>query len=245
MPLFRRSYRYCLVNSSLALLHGQDVFNTYSSFCENPHKVYQMSVSEEDYITEAEFEVKVNTVGERRRLKICYVGRAVEMKGPTDWLKTVHELISSGVEITATWVGDGPSLPSMAMMTESLGIARQVKLTGYIFDRREIFRILREADLFLFCHQTPESPRCLVEALVSGCPLIGYSSAFTNELVAQCGGGLFAPVGHWKELSNIVKTLNDDRSRLRDLMTLARASGRLYDRDRAMQHRIDLIKESL
>ena len=43
----------------------------------------------------------------------------------------------------------------------------QVALPGFIRDRSAILKVLREAQVFVFCHKTPESPRNLIEALVS------------------------------------------------------------------------------
>ena len=84
-----------------------------------------------------------------------------------------------------------------------------------------------------------------MEALASGCPLVGYGSAFPKDLVAQCGGGKFATVGHWKELADIIQNLNKNRDRVRELVQLASTSGRLYERDATAQRQVDLIKEYL
>jgi glycosyltransferase involved in cell wall biosynthesis len=245
IPLFQRSHRYCLKNSSLALFQGQDVYNAYSPYARNPRKVYHMPISDEDYITHEQLQSKLNSLNQSRALKVCYVGRAIDMKGPTDWLKTLHELNKAGVELRATWLGDGSLLPSMRSMADDLGMTGYVKFPGYVSDREEILRTLRDSDIFLFCHKTPESPRCLIEALASGCPLIGYGSAYPKELVAQCGGGQFAAVGDWKDLVNIVREIDQNREKLRELIQSASASGRLYERDATMQHRINLIKEYL
>jgi glycosyltransferase involved in cell wall biosynthesis len=245
LPIFERSYRHCLEHSSLALLQGQDVYDAYSPFCSNAHKVYHMPISTEDYITEAQLQTKLNGLNEVRALKLCYIGRAIEMKGPMDWLKTLHELLKSDVKISATWLGDGSLLPSMRSMAQTLGITDYVRFPGYVSSREEIRQTLRQSDLFLFCHKTPESPRCLVESLASGCPLIGYGSAYPKDLVAQCGGGKFSTIGNWRELADIVRNLDRNRERLRDLTKLASLSGRLYERDATMQRRIDLMNECL
>lgn len=245
LPLFQHSYRHCLKHSSLALLQGQDVYQAYSSFCRNPHKVYHMPVSGDDYITEPQLQTKLNSLAEDRPLRLCYVGRCIEMKGPVDWLKTLQEVIRRGAKISATWLGGGSLLESMRTMVADLGIAGHVHFPGFVSDRRELLRILRDSDLFVFCHKTPESPRCLVEALVSGCPLIGYGSAYPRDLVARHGGGLFAPVGDWRALAAMVSDLAVDRRKLHDLIRAASLSGRLYERDATMQRRIDLIKQYL
>lgn len=246
LPLFQYSHRYCLAHSSLALLQGQDVYDAYSPFCTNPHKVYHMPISKEDYITDVELHDKLEGITDKSQpLRICYVGRCIDMKGPADWVNTLSELIKSDVEIDATWLGDGSLLPNMQAMAQDLGIADHVNFGGYVSDRAEIFRALKQSDLFLFCHKAPESPRCLVEALASGTPLIGYGSSYPKDLIARHGGGRFATVGDWKGLAQIVKDLVSNREELRQLVQSASAAGRHYERDATMQHRIDLIKQYL
>ena len=88
-------------------------------------------------------------------------------------------------------------------------------------------------------------PSCLGEALASGCPLIGYGSAFAKDLVAQCGGGEFATVGDWKGLANIVRNLDKDRGKLCELIRSASAWGPTYDRDAQLERRSALIREEL
>jgi glycosyltransferase involved in cell wall biosynthesis len=243
LPLFQQSHRYCLVHSNLALFQGQAVYDAYAPLCSNPHKVYHVPISDEDYITATQLQKKLDSLDPSRPLKLCYVGRAIDMKGPMDWLEVVNELIKSGVKVNAIWMGDGSLLSSMKQTVNDLGLTDNVVLPGYVSDRREILQTLQDADLFLFCHKAPESPRCLVEALASGCPIVGYDSAYPQDLISQYGGGRFATLGNWKELADIIRVLDKDRDGLRKLIRLASMSGRLYERDTTMQHRIDLINE--
>lgn len=155
LPLFQRSHAYCLKHSTLALFQGQDVFDAYSIFCRNPHKVYHMPVSTEDYITNSQLHIKLGGLDENRPLKIAYVGRAIDMKGPLDWLKVLHELAERGVAVDAKWLGDGSLLPKMRTTAANLGLADKVRFIGYVSDRAEILKTLRDSDIFLFCHKTP------------------------------------------------------------------------------------------
>jgi glycosyltransferase involved in cell wall biosynthesis len=243
LPLLRHSYRRCLKHSSLALLQGQDVYDAYSKFSKNPHKVYHTPISKDDYVTGAQLKERLNELCAGRPLKICYVGRAIDMKGPMDWLLTLDSLVKGGVPLDAVWLGDGSLLPAMQAKAQELGIDRSVRFAGYVSSRSEILKTLMDSDIFLFCHKTRESPRCLVEALACGCPLVGYGSAYPKELVGQCGGGRFASLGNWSELAEIVRDLDKDRAKLCELTKAASESGRLYERDTTMQRRIDLINQ--
>ena len=245
LPLLQRIHRYCLKHSNLALLQGQDVYDAYSPFCQNAHKVYHMPISKEDYITNSQLQMKLNALDENRPLRISYVGRVIDMKGPLDWLEVLCRVMERGVAIDAKWLGDGSLLPKMRAAAENLGIADKVRFVGYVSDREKILQTLRDLDIFLFCHKTPESPRCLVEALASGCPLIGYGGGYPRELTAERGGGQFASVDNRVELADLVTALNENRGKLREMIRAASASGELYERDATMQQRIELIKQYL
>ncbi len=83
------------------------------------------------------------------------------------------------------------------------------------------------------------------EALACGSPLIGYASAYAVELVAQHGGGLFAGQGDRGELVELIMHLDKSRARLRELISRANMTGRLYDREARLHDRMDLIKKYL
>ena len=115
----------------------------------------------------------------RERLRLAYVGRADPMKGPLDWIEVLERLAAAGVDFEATWLGDGADLAEMLRRVAAAGLgATGCALPGFAADRAAVFAALRAAHLFLFCHKTPESPRSLIEALVSGAPLVGYDSAY-------------------------------------------------------------------
>ena len=105
------------------------------------------------------------------------------MKGPGDWLSVLEALDLQSIPFRATWIGDGPDLARMQERVARSGLTDQVVLHGFEGNRAVLLRAMRESDLLLFCHKTPESPRCLIEALVSGCPLVGYETAYPKGLV--------------------------------------------------------------
>lgn len=244
MRSFLKDFNKCLAHSHLALLQGQDVFDAYKNTAPNAHKVLNVQVAPEDYISSVELEQKLRGIRSGRLLQIAYAGRILPMKGPFDWLKAIHEAIKGGVNLQATWFGDGSLMPEMQHEIRKLGIGNKVSLAGVV-SRDCLMRHLRETDVFLFCHMTGESPRCLGEALAAGCSLIGYRTAYSSELTARHGGGAFTEMGDWQGLVRQLSSLNRDREQLGRLIESAAASGRLLDREIAIQNRIDLIKRYL
>ena len=231
-------------NSSVALLQGKDVFEAYKNVAPNAYQVLNVQVSAEDYISPAQLEEKLAHIKAGGPLIISYAGRMVEMKGPLDWLKVIHAAVEARIDLRAKWFGDGPLMPQMRSELERLGIHDKVTLAGFV-DRGEIKASLRKTDIFLFCHKTGESPRCLVEALAAGCSLVGYSTAYPRDLVATHGGGEFTDMGDWRALAKVIVSLDRNREGLVQLIEAASASGRLLDRDAAIQNRIELIKKHL
>ena len=73
-----------------------------------------------------------------------------------------------------------------------------ISFPGIEKDRQLVIDFLRTLDVFMFCHVTPESPRCLIEALMSGLPLIGYDSEYAKDLVAEHGGGKFVQLERFR-----------------------------------------------
>lgn len=243
-PLFDRSYRYCLSHSSLAVFQGQDVYNAYAPFCSNPHKLnHHIPVYAGDHITGPQLQAKLASLDKDAPLKLCYAGRVVDMKGPLDWIDTLHKLTTRGVNFHATWLGDGPLLHEMRNKATAFGISDRITFTGYISARETVLDVMKQSHIFLFCHTTLESARILGEALACGCPLVGYFSAYPSDLVAEHGGGLFSKLGDCDALAQNVQDLNNDRDKLRALIRQAARSGQDFDRAAALLKRINLVKQ--
>jgi colanic acid/amylovoran biosynthesis glycosyltransferase len=241
---FIKNVEACFSKSSLALLQGQEVFDAYKNIAPNPHRVLNVQVSVEDHIKPDRLKAKQDRLTTGSPLLISYAGQAIERKGPFDWLAALGGIFRADVKFQATWFGEGPLLSEMKRTATELGIGEMVSFPGSV-GRSEIMSALQAADIFLFCHKIGESPRCLGEALASGAPLVGYGTEYPRELVSICGGGEFAEMNDWQKLVEIIVSLNKNRTELGRLTGSAAASGRLLDRDRAMQERIDLIKMHL
>jgi len=238
---FRRGNRKALANASVALLQGQDVMDAYGAFSPNPQKVLNVQITAADCISDELLQQKIRHIAAGDPLRVGYAGRIVEMKGPIDWIRTLHAAVQAGVKLEATWFGDGAMADEMRSEIARLGLQDVVKLAG-VLPRDDIFQSLGRTDIFLFCHKFAESPRCLVEAIATGCALVGYGAAYPRDLVSSHGGGEFVGVNDWNALAALLIALDADRQRLAGLVASAAASGRGLDRDEAIQNRVNLLK---
>lgn len=242
-PLTSRSFEYCLSHSTLGLFQGQDVYNAYAPFCSRPEKLnHHIPIYAGEHITEDQVRAKRDSLDAGAPLKLCYVGRAVDMKGPLDWIDTLSALADRGVAFEATWLGDGPRLDEMRGRAAARGLSDRVAFPGYLSEREPVLNAMKESHIFLFCHKTLESARILGEALACGCPLVGYASDYPADLVEEYGGGLLSPMGDRDALANNIQSLDKDRERLRALIAQAARSGRDFDRPAALRKRVELVK---
>ncbi|MCU0549346.1 MAG: glycosyltransferase [Leptolyngbya sp. Prado105] len=243
LPFTKKCIQQVIRQSEVGLFQGQDCFTAYSPLNPNSHCVYDIHTQKSDQISPTRLAEKLDRVQNHQPLKICYVGRAVEMKGALDWVQIIQQLHERGIKLEATWLGDGHLLDEMKQMAVDLGISDRITFGGFVSDRAQMLETMQQHDLFMFCHKTPESPRCLVEALVSGLPIVGYDSAYPRGLVEQFGGGIFTPIHDQTALADQIVELDRDRQKLGNLVQQAAQSGTLYDEETVFKHRSDLIKK--
>jgi glycosyltransferase involved in cell wall biosynthesis len=179
-------------------------------------------------------------------INVLYVGRVHEMKGPIYWLDCLEKVIASkelgNLKLSATWLGDGPMLEQLRRMVLERKLEEWIAFPGSQADRNIVVSIYREADLFVFCHVTPESPRCLVEALMSGVPILGFDSAYARDLIRD-GGGVTAPMKDSTALAEVVAAYAKDGAARRELSRAALKTGKEFSEEVVFNRRSEYIKE--
>ena len=244
-PLMKLLEHHVIRHSALGLFHGRDCFQSYSPYCRAPHIVHDIHLKASDRIGREELTVKLLRSTSAAPLNIVYAGRAAEMKGPMDWIQVLAKLHGRGLAFQAVWMGDGPLLERMRAEVARLGLAGVVSLPGNVKDRDTVLASLRGADLFLFCHQTPESPRCLIEALMAGTPIAGYDMPYPRDLLGEVANEWLVRTGDLEALAALIADLAIDRPRLSRLVQTAANIGSHFSDDAVFRHRSSLIRRFL
>lgn len=238
--------RRLIRRAHVGFFHGGETFDAYSPFCRNPHLVHDIHLSKSDHIDPAMLEAKVQAASTGSGpLKILYLGRAEPMKGPLDWVDVLEAVQRAGVDFRAQWLGDGSELATMRARIAEKGLENRIATPGFATDRATVLAALRSADLFLFCHKTLESPRCLIEALASGTPIIGYDGAFARDLIKDNGGGALVPPNDIAGLATQLIELARAPGRRAELVRNAAADGMPFDDVSVFRHRSELIRAHL
>jgi glycosyltransferase involved in cell wall biosynthesis len=190
----------------------------------------------------AELDAKLESIRARTSLRVIYAGRAVAMKGAIDWVEAMIEAIAGGADIDATWIGDGDQLPGMKSRVESMRLSNRIRFEPFIHDRSRLLDQLRQADVLVFCHHTPESPRVLIESLVSGTPIVGYASAYACDLLKAHAGGALVQKHEPHAIARTLIDLARDRLTLATLTEAAWHAGAPFNDEAVFAHRSELIE---
>ena len=238
-----RAVRHC----NLGLFHGKTVFDAYAPFCRQPELVHDIHISPRDEISNEMIAARLAARHADGILHVGYLGRAHPMKAPLQWIEAMAMVAKSigPARLQATWLGDGPLLEPARELVRELGLESVVQFRGFVADRREILDFLRAQDVFAFCHVTPESPRCLIEALISGLPIVGYDSSYARELVEGRGGAMLSAIGDPVALASNLIGLAEEPVALERITWEAASNRGIYNDEAVFRHRSELIRHYL
>lgn len=229
---------------TVGLFHGAETFAAYSPYAKVAELVHDIHLKTKDRISPDLLEKKILSANEGP-LRICYLGRAEPMKGPFDWIRAMKTLHDRGVSFKARWLGNGELIEAMQEEIDRLGLRNNVELAGFVRDRKQVLDELQNSHLFVFCHKTPESPRNLIEALVSATPIVGYDGAYARDLISQHHGGVLTPINQPDELARAIEALANNRNRLITLFHAALQDAEPYNDGHVFEHRSMIIRRHL
>ena len=119
---------------------------------------------------------------------VLFVGRLEPGKRPSQFLDVVEELRRCGVTFDASIVGDGP----LRGLLERRAAALRVELLGV---RKDVPDLMRRASVLVMTSalDTEGMPGVLVEAGLSGLPVVSTSAAGATDVVLDGRTGFVGP----------------------------------------------------
>lgn len=158
-----------------------------------------------------------------RPVTVGLVGRLAPWKGQDVFLRAFASAFAGGDE-RAVIAGSalfgeddwGSSLPGLA---ESLGIADQVELTGFIDD---VWPLYRRLDGLVHASTIPEPfGQVVVEGMAAGLPVIAADAGGPAEIITEGVDGLLYPMGDVDALARHLRALASEPSLRHQLGTAA------------------------
>ena len=173
------------------------------------------------------------------RCVILMVGRLVREKGYPELIEAMRhvdaELWAVGDRLVSDHALGIDSHRQVAAADPVLN--SRVRFLGY---RADVADLMRAADIFVLPSHREGMPRSIVEAMLSGLPVVATDIRGSNEAVIDGATGLLVPVGEPRALATALNALVDDPARRKRLgeAGLARARDR-FDEARVVQRQID------
>lgn len=178
--------------------------------------------------------------------KLVSVGRLVEKKGFADLLQALKGVKASGQEFSCDVYGEGPLLPRLVELRDSLDLTTEVSFRGEQ-DRDAIIAALRDADIFVLTPVVTSDgdrdgiPNVLVEAMACGLPVVTTSAGGIAELVHHGVNGMLTTPGDVADIEAQLAAVLDSQAVRREMGAAARRTVEAdYDVDAAAEE-LELI----
>jgi glycosyltransferase involved in cell wall biosynthesis len=142
---------------------------------------------------------------------ILCVGRLVSVKAQRLLVESVAAVLSDGIEVALTLVGDGPDRRDLEQLVADLGISDSVTFAGGV-GQDDILAYYRDADIFCLPSFAEGLPVVLMEAMANALPVVTTQIAGIPELVRNGESGLIVPPGNAEALTDALRLLVTDAS---------------------------------
>lgn len=152
-----------------------------------PYQVVYNGVSPDHTLTEPELEFRQRKALVYSPFTFAIVGLLHEAKGQREAIRAVHRLKESGRSVRLLIAGSGRDMENLKRLTEELRIKQEVSFLGFVDDP---FVVYRKADAALMCSPSEAMGRVTAEAMIAGCPVIGYDKHGTKEIIDHRENGL-------------------------------------------------------
>lgn len=126
-------------------------------------------------------------------------------------INSLPEVIANNENVHYLIVGDGNNKKVIQEKIKKLKIQRHVHLIGY---RKDIPDLLHACDIFLLTSKREGLPRCIMEAMAAGKPIIAANIRGCRDMVVDGDNGYLVPLNDSEATSvAIMRIANDSRVR--------------------------------
>lgn len=149
-----------------------------------------------------------------------YIGQLIARKGIADMIRAFNEVFSLHPGARLTLIGDGDQRTELEALAQSLPCHHAVSFLGFRQDR---LQLSQQFDVFLMTSSLEGIPRCLMEAMIVGTPVVAYDIPGVDQLITDGQTGLLAPLGDWQQLAARCEQLIRDPALYQQIAVAGRA----------------------
>lgn len=150
---------------------------------------------------------------------IGFVGQMIPRKGLPDLLEVFDRLYQDNSLLELQLLGDGSQRPELEAQAGHLSSTDSIGFFGFRSDRLEL---MARFDLFVMTSSLEGIPRCMMEAMALGIPVVAYDIPGVDQLVEHGVTGLLAPLGDKAALGECCRRILESPELGRELASNAR-----------------------
>ena len=151
--------------------------------------------------------------------KLGFVGQMIPRKGIPDLLTIFDDLHRTHGNTALQLLGDGRQRLELEHMATQLDSHGAIEFLGFRHDRLDY---MSDFDLFVMTSSLEGIPRCMMEAMAMGIPVVAYDIPGVDKLIDHDRTGLLVPHGDRTALVEACRSLIDDPDLAARLATAAR-----------------------
>ncbi len=176
------------------------------------------------------------------RFVLVSVGRLIRRKNLGTLLEAVRDLGDASVLLVL--VGSGPLRDELETMAASLGIADQIKLTGWVEESEKI-AYLENADLYVSTSDHEGFGLVFVEAMDCGLPVVAYDHGGQTDFLKDGETGALVSHGNRDELVAAIRQIRGSTERLTRYRATCKAVARGYYIERCAESYEELFSQTV
>ncbi|MGM0953175.1 MAG: glycosyltransferase family 4 protein [Pseudomonadota bacterium] len=138
---------------------------------------------------------------------IGFIGQMIPRKGIPDLLEVFDTLYAGDASLRLQLLGDGRQRAELEQQAAKQGSASAIEFLGFRGDR---LALLHRFDLFVMTSSLEGIPRCMMEAMAVGVPVVAYDIPGVDQLIDHGVTGLLVPYGDKKALVESCRQLLAD-----------------------------------
>jgi len=139
------------------------------------------------------------------RFTVGYIGQLIVRKGVDTLIQAFQQLQVDRKELLI--IGEGPQRNDLESYAANTDCNDQIQFLGFREDRIEL---LKSIDVFVLPSSLEGIPRCLMEAMGAGIPVIASNIPGCTELVRNNVTGILFDVGDVNQLAEALETIAND-----------------------------------
>jgi glycosyltransferase involved in cell wall biosynthesis len=151
---------------------------------------------------------------------IGYLGRLIRSKNVECLIEAFSRVAAGRADVRLAIAGEGPLAAELQALARQRGVAERVEFTGY---RTDGVGVLKAFDLFVFPSLQEATPRCVMEAMAAGVPVLASDIPGNRVLIEDGDSGMLVPPSDPERLAGAILGMLEDTERTKAMVTRARA----------------------